>query len=408
MVLFLAFALVFAACEGPMGPAGDQGLQGAAGPAGGTGPEGGTGPAGGTGPQGPNGAPAFPNGVSLSVIVEGGGGAWVDITGTIDPSENFTFSGGTIDGTSDVGILTMDGFGSAFPYAFQEESATMGTLLVDLPDDDNWLPVQVASYVFNPAAGTLTFTDVEGLKSPTFGSTPGTTYAIDRALPLVANGVYSYTHGNGIEIAKESTDAENGAITVSGNVPVDFSDTASLFGSLADKAGVTVSWLGNKLYGTESGDTYVLGTFAGSSVSSTGFTLDGKAYELREVPAALTSGGTGGIWQPKNASGDDLSDNTSGTFMDIKFAGTLDYDITISAASADVEPLVGVTVSSSEFYVLNDSGSKWLYIDGERFAKYAIDTGKLTFTDFAGSMGYGTYTASTAGVSNDGVIAYFE
>jgi hypothetical protein len=348
--------------------------------------------------------------VSLTTIIEAGAGTqWVDITtvADIDTSEYFTFSGGTIDGTSDLGVLNMDSQSSAFPYAFNETSATAGTLRVALPDDDDWSLVEVAAYVFNRAAGTLTFTDVADLDSPTFGA--GKTYAIARTLPSFTDGVYSYTDGTGIEIAKEGADTENGAITVSGSAPADFSDTASLFADLATKTSVTVSWLGNTLYGKESGVTYTLGTFAASGVSPAGFILHGHAYELREVPAALTSGGTGGIWQPKNDNGDDLSTDNNGAFMDIKFAagGTLDYDQTIGTiSSADVDPFTGVTVSSSPFYVLDDAGNKWLYIDGARFAKYAIAASQLTF-EFAEGMGYGEYTYASP-PNSDGVIAYFE
>jgi hypothetical protein len=350
--------------------------------------------------------------VSLTTIIEAGAGTqWVDITtvADIDTAEYFTFSAGTIDGTSDLGVLNMFTATSAFPYAFNETSTTAGTLRVALPDDDDWTLVEVAAYVFNRAAGTLTFTDVEGLDTTTFGA--GTTYAIDRtsALPSFADGVYSYTNGSGIEIAKEGADTENGAITVSGNAPADFSDTASLFADLANKAGVTVSWLGNTLYGEESGDTYALGTFTASGVSPTGFILHGHAYELREVPVALTGGGSGGIWRPKNDNGDDLAAAQTGTFMDIKFitGGTFSYDDTVSITGADVDPFTGVSVGTpSDFYVLDDIGNKWLYIDGVRFAKYAIETAKLTF-EFVPGMGYGEYTYISP-PNSDGVIAYFE
>jgi hypothetical protein len=422
-ILLLVFAFVFAACEGPVGPAGAAGQDGQAGANGlpgvngspgsdgAQGATGATGPQGPTGPQGIPGQPAFPNGVSLSAIVEAGTGTkWVDISvvADIDAAEYFTFAGGTIDGTSDLGVLEMATDGTPYAYSFQESSTNGGTLLVDLPGDGDWSLVPVATYAFNRPAGTLTFTDVDGLGSTTFGT--GTIYAVDRTgvLPSFTDGTYSYTDGSGREIAKEVGDVDKGSIEVSSNVPAGFSDTAGIFGDLANESGVTISWLGDTLYGT-TGSGSVVSLGSPGEVSAAKFSFGGKIFELRDVPADLTTGSSDGIWAPTNANGDDLSENQSGTFKDIKFsglapAGTLDYDTTDSAASANVEPFTGISINSSAFYVL---GGEWLYVDDELFAKYVIDTGKLTFSEFASGIGYGAYTYGFP-PNSDGVIDHFE
>jgi hypothetical protein len=403
-VLFLAFALLFAGCEGPVGPAGDPGAQGEQGPQGAQGPQG----TQGQGTQGNKGDPAFPNGVSLSAIVEAGSGTdWVDITtvADIDTSEYLSFVGNEIAAQSVIGVLDT----TAYPYVFQESTSTTGTLLINLPGDEDWTFTPVADYVFNRTAGTLTFTDVADLETSTFGT--GSIYAISRTLPPITTGTYSYTNGEGIEFAAGG-DNEKGAITIAtgGTTTADFSDSASIFDDLATETGVTISRLGNTWYGTTTGSTTYSLAFADGTAAS--FVLDGKSYELREVPADLTAGGSGGIWRPKNADDEALAENSANTFTDLKFAGTtagtLTFDTSSSIGSADLDPLTGVS-DNDDFYVLNGA---WLYTgtigSEELFGKYAIDSGKLTFSDFASGKGYGDDTGYSGTASNGGVIAYFE
>ncbi|MDR0449836.1 MAG: collagen-like protein, partial [Treponema sp.] len=340
-ILLLVFAFGFAACEGPIGPAGAIGETGAAGIDGAAGPQGPQGSDGTDGTDGQNGAagakgedgrPAFPNGVSLSSIVEVGGSTkWVDITtvASIDPTEFFTFSSGTIDGTSDLGVLEMDTDNAAYAYSFEETGPNTGYLLVDLPDDGDWSLVRVAAYTFNRGAGTLTFADVEGIGTPTFGG--GEIYAVDNSSSLaLTDGTYSYTNGSGIEIDKASGDTAKGSFVVAfgGAGTVDFSDTESIFGDLADESGVTIAWLGNTLYGITTSNNVVSLDSLGE-LSADKFILGGNSFELRNVPADLLNAGA--AWAPKNANSDALSDNLTGTFKNIKFtgtapAGTLAYD----------------------------------------------------------------------------------
>jgi hypothetical protein len=433
-VLLLAFAFVVAACEGPVGPAGEQGPQGEqgeqglAGQAGAKGTDGTNGANGTNGTDGTNGTngingekgdPAFPNGVSLSAIVEAGTSTdWVDITTvtSIDPTKFFTFTAGTIAAQSTVGVFST----TAVPYTFAETSATTGILRVVLPGDD-WTFTDIAAYVFDRAAGTLTFTDVPDLGIPTFPA--AATYAINRAMPSFTNGTYSYTDGSGIELAKDSSDTVKGSIVVSSNAPADFSATASLFGDLAGESGVTISWLGNKLYGPDTGSVIrELGTFAAAGVTPTAFTLDGRSYELRDIPAALTGGNldADGVWEPYNGQGspDDLSINTADWFMDLKFdtSGVVTFDITTnSISSADQPPLTGFD-SGDNFYVL---GNNFLYAGVSStgsevlIGQYDIDSNKLTF-DFShtGAVGgYGTLGGGadiTTNANDDGVIDHFE
>ncbi|MDR1637209.1 MAG: hypothetical protein LBR93_07710 [Treponema sp.] len=348
--------------------------------------------------------------MSLSTIVEAGAGTqWVDISvvAAIDPDKYFTFADGTIDGTDDLGVLEMFTDTEAYVYSFQEDSATEGTLLVNLPDDGDWSLVPVAEYVFDRVAGTLTFTDVEGLETETFGTDK--IYAVDRTadLPSFTDGTYSYTDGSGREIAAGS-DNEKGSIVVDSNAPADFSDSASIFGDLAGQSTVTISWLGDTLYGTiGGGDTVLLGSLG--EVEADRFSLGENTFELRDVPDELTGGGsnTDGIWAPKNASGNALSGNANGKFTNLKFddTGELSFDTT-SITDADVDPLDGVTAGA--FYVL---GGELLYAgtegEEELVATYAIEEDKLTFTNFEVGKSYGTYTNGTV-PDGGGDIDYFE
>jgi hypothetical protein len=354
---------------------------------------------------------AFP----LKDLLEVGstGTQWVDVTNmaVIDATKGLIFADGTLKAAvSAIGIFDTT---TGLPYTFVETSPTSGFLKAVREGD--WTFTDVAAYVYSQADGTITFTDVDESIS-TFGA--GTIYAVKRTLPFVNNGVYSLTDGNGIEIPKGQGNAKPTlTYTALGSVVV-FSNSDEVFDTnLSDQSNIPLYWLGNKLYADKTSTIYDLGTL---SITSNAFTLNSGTpayYELRTVPANLTSGTNSGVWEPYNF--DDTSlygAGASNYIMKLKFASS-GTKITFENGgnSADVDPLSGVS-TNDVFYVL--SGNH-LYAgtagSEELIGTYSItdnagdDELRFTFDPSSGA-GYGAMTdpSTITLVGGDGEVAYFK
>jgi hypothetical protein len=351
--LLVAFAMFFSACEGPVGPGGANGLDGL------------------DGLDGLNGGGGA--GTSVASILDAGT-TWVAIPAVLnnlDTGDNIGFSSGSLTVTgATIGSLTAGSYG----YALVEATAATGTLKLALDGDGfGGIYTDVAEYTFNRAAGTLVLKDLNA-DVGIFTTTPVTYTVLWAGTPALTNGTYSYTNGSGIEVDKEGPDTAKATIVVTATQPDEFSDAESIFGVAADTnvgtASVALAYIGNNVYVFDGSSDWVdLGSF--SNITTTGFTLGGKVFELQQFATGTNL--TGITWIATSTTDVDLT--VGGTADDVDellflAIGKVESKQVTSTSVAAMEGITADNAVAHDWYALHGTH---LYIDETLVGAYSID-----------------------------------